>query len=248
MRLSRYAALVTAAALVAACGPGLRAQEPSPAPAPAAKPPTIEGWWADLGKDEPEASRALLKLAATPKETTAFLKDKMPPLKVDAARVQFLLTMLGDEKDEVWKPAFEELEYFDPRLAIDIEELMPMVTDTPGRQRMVSVLSGRPADSLGRRNVILRKQGDPKDRHFNFYADNYGSWWAEAKVERMTTDTGWGNPKKKWIRAIRAINILESFGTPEAVEIIKAMATGHPDAQPTRVAKATLERMGVKAG
>ncbi len=240
MRFPRIAAMFTAAAMAASAAPGLLAQ------APAAKPPTMEGWWADLAKDEPHASRALLKLAATPGETTAFLKDKLPPLKIDAARVQFLLTMLGDEKEEVWKPAFEELEYFDPRLAIGLEELMPMASETPGRQRMVEVLSGRAADSLGRVTVDLRKTGQDGDS-YNFFSQPGGSWWAEVKVSRLNS-FGWGNNKKKWTRAARAIMLLESFGTPDATALIKEMATGHPDAQPTRVARETLERLGVKGG
>ena len=65
--------------------------------------------------------------------------------------------MLGDEKDEVWKMAFEELEYFDPRLTIELEVLMASVTLTPARQRLVEVLSGREAGSLARQAVNLRK-------------------------------------------------------------------------------------------
>ena len=241
-KMSRMISILSLVALVASAGPGSPAQDPA-----RKDPPTIDAWWADLEKDEPEATRAVLKLAASPKETTAFLKAKMTPLTVDAARIQFLLTMLGDEKDEVWKPAFEELEYFDPRLAIGLEELMTLAPAMPTRQRMVEVLSGRPAGSLAGKAVDLRKFGQPEAPSFNFLSQPGGSWWAEIKVERLV-GSGRGNPKKKWLRAVRAIAILESFGTPEAAEIIKAMATGHPDAQPTRFAKETLERIGVKAG
>ena len=38
--------------------------------------------------------------------------------------------------------------------------------------------------------------------------------------------------------------LLEHFGTPGAVAILKEMATGHPDAQPTRVARDALARLG----
>ena len=241
-KTSRFARPACVAALIAAIGPGLlRAQAPP-------EPPTLANWWADLEKDDPQASRALLKLAASPKETTAFLKDKLPPLTVDAGRVQFLLTVLGDDKEEVWKPAFEELEYFDPRLAIGLEDLMPMAPEAPTRQRMVEVLSGREAGSLGRRSVNLRSFGeDAGKKNFNFFAEAFGSWWAEPDLAKLNS-FAWGNSKKKWTRAVRAIMLLESFNTPEATGIIKAMATGHPDAQPTRVAKEALERLGVKAG
>ena len=176
------------------------AQEPTPAP-----PPTLATWWADLEKDEPEATRAVLKLAARPKETTAFLKDKMAPLTVDAARIQFLLTMLGDEKDEVWKPAFEELEYFDPRLAIGLEELMTLAPAVPTRPT-----HGRRPQRERRPSSLARQDRQPPEDHAQdgeqvsqlptptITADRGGP---RIKVERLTSGSGRGNPKKKWLRA-----------------------------------------------
>ncbi len=46
---------------------------------------------------------------------------------------------------------------------------------------------------------------------------------------------------------MRAILLLKHIGTPGAVAILKDMATGHPDAQPTKVARDCLERL-VKSG
>jgi hypothetical protein len=50
-----------------------------------------------------------------------------------------------------------------------------------------------------------------------------------------------------WTRAVRAIVLLEHIGTPGAVAILKDMATGHPDAQPTKVARDCLERLAKSA-
>jgi hypothetical protein len=86
--------------------------------------------------------------------------------------------------------------------------------------------------------VTLRKTGDDS---YNFSSGN-GSWWAEHKIERLKNQ-GWGNPKKKWTRALRAISLLEFFGTPEAIAILEDMATGHRDAHPTIVAKESLDRL-----
>jgi hypothetical protein len=41
--------------------------------------------------------------------------------------------------------------------------------------------------------------------------------------------------------------LLEHIGTPEAVAILKDMASGHPDAQPTRVAREALDRLKIRA-
>ena len=204
-------------------------------------PGPLESWWRDLEKPEIDAARALLNLADRREESVAFFKTKMKPLKITAAEVRALLLKLNNPSEKVWKPAFEELEYFDPRLAIDLETLMDRYKESPGRQRMVEVLSGRQAGQLAGKEVVLRKHGES----FNFFAQpNFGSWWAEHKVEGINDPKGWGNPRKKWTRAGRAIVLLEHFGTPEALAIIKEMTTGHPDAQPTRVARDSLTRLG----
>jgi hypothetical protein len=51
------------------------------------------------------------------------------------------------------------------------------------------------------------------------------------------------NREKKWTRAVRAIVLLEHIGTPDATAILKDMATGHPDAYPSKVAKEALKNL-----
>ncbi len=119
---------------------------------------------------------------------------------------------------------------------------MNTVTEAPARQRMVEVLSGRPAESLAGQQVNLRAIGQGEG--YNFVAQ--GSWWAEHKVARINS-TGWGNTRTKWTRCVRALMLLEHVGTPEAVAVLRAMAQGHPDAQPTRVAKEALQRIAGKS-
>jgi hypothetical protein len=196
--------------------------------------------WLDLEKEELDASRALLKLYDRPKDTVAFLEKKMKPLNIDEEQVKALIDWLGSDKEEIWKPAFEQLEYFDPRLAIDLETLMATVKEPTSRHRMVEVMSGREANQLEDKEIELRGVGDG----FNFFAKpNFGSWWAEHKIVRINS-FGRNNTKKKWTRAVRAIVLLEHIGTPEAIAILKDMATGHADAQPTNVAKEALKRIG----
>lgn len=197
----------------------------------------IDAWWDDLAKPDPEASRALLKFAAQPGQTVEFLKDKMKPLKISEERVKDLLGKLGSDDEKEWKAAFEELEYFDPRLAIYLEKLMADVTEYPARQRLVEILSGSPPGSMKDRSSIkLHKIGNASG--FNFI-DDEGSWWAEHRVDRLTTQ--YETTKKSWARAIRAITLLENIRTSEAIAILQTMGTGHPEAQPTIVAKEALK-------
>jgi hypothetical protein len=198
-----------------------------------------------LDKTEAVAARALLQMADKPTESVALLKDRLKPLTITVERVQTLLANLGSDTEKIWTAAYEELEYFDPRLAIDLETLMADVTTSPARQRMVEILSGRTRGSLDGRDVTLRRTGADG---FNFSAQlspngGLGSWWAESHVDRLNVGA---MTKKKWTQAVRAIILLEHIGTPEAVGILKDMASGHPDAQPTKIAAEALERLNTK--
>lgn len=216
---------------------GLAAAAPVPPDADARQ---FEVLWADLAQEDTPAARALLKLSVRPKEATLFLRARLKPLTVTARKVKALIADLGSDKREVWTAAYDELEYYDPRLAIDLVTLMADVTESPARQRLVCVLSGRTLEYLAKhldgKAVQLRPVGDDG---YNFSAE--GSWWAEHKVERL--NIGWGNPKLYWTRAVRAVVLLEHIGTPGAVAVLEEMATGHPDAQPTKAARESLDRL-----
>jgi hypothetical protein len=198
----------------------------------------LDACWSDLEKDEVAASRALLELVDRAKEAVPFLKDNVKPLRITSGQAKALLLKLNSADEHLWKTAFEELDYFDPRLAIDLTEMMERVTQSPARQRLVEVLSRREAGSLQGKEIELNPVGDG----FNFVSRDVGSWWAEPKVARINS-TRWGTSKPKWTRAERAIVVLGHIGTPEAISILKEMATGHPDAQPTLVAKEALQRL-----
>jgi hypothetical protein len=234
--LAALPACVSAAALLYALDGKVRAVPLRSDPISDAE---MERLWVDLEGTELQASRALLKLSTEPKQVVAFLKGKMKPLKIDAKQVNDLIDQLGNDKEEIWKPAFEELEYLDPRLAIDLRTLMANVPDSPARQRMVAVMSGRNADYLIGKKVELPPVN--KGEGFNFLADG-SSWWAEHRVALINTKP-WGNLKKKWTRATRAIVLLEHFGTPDALTILKNMADGHEEAGPTVAAKEAIDRL-----
>lgn len=194
----------------------------------------LEALWSDLYGDDPAAARAVIKLYKNADASVPFLKEKLQPLKLDADECRKLLKELGSDDEKVWKAAWEKLDYFDPRLAIDLETLMQEVTEVPARTRMVELCSQRQADSLAGQNVSIRPVGDDG---FNFFSR--GSWWAEHKVERIGT---W-QKKNAWTRAVRAVAVLEQINTPEAVNVLNQLGKGHPDALPTKAAQESLGRM-----
>ncbi|HEX8520888.1 MAG TPA: hypothetical protein VF669_01445 [Tepidisphaeraceae bacterium] len=206
---------------------------------PATQPTTdeekIEAWWNDLEKEDPEASRALLNMAQKPDLVIPFLKDHLTPLIINAEEARKLIADLGSDDEGVWKAAFDKLSYLDPRLAIDLETLMNENNDMPIRSRLVEILCDYPAETYAGKYISLHKFS--KEKNYNF-TNNKGSWWAEWNVAKLNKG---GTSKKKWTRANRAIVLLEHFNTPEAVEIIKDMTSGHPEAQPTKSAQEALE-------
>lgn len=212
-------------------------------PPPTLSQKDLEACWADLEKDEAQATRALLKLSAAPKATVEFLKGTMKPLSIDALRVQKLLIDLDSKKEETWKPAYEELDYLDPRLEFELEALMKLVESAPARPRLVAILSNNKLDYLEGKEITLRSHQNKDGVFYNFVVDN-GSFWAEHRVSQLNTQS-WGTSKKKWTRAVRAIILLEHINTKEAAAILKEMAKGNQDAQPTKVAKESLKKMTV---
>ena len=197
----------------------------------------LEALWSELYGDDPAASTAIIKLYKHADASVLFLKEKLQPLILDADECRRLLKELGSNDEQVWKAAWDKLDYLDPRLAIDLKTLMDEVKDVPARTRMVELCSQRKADSLAGKNVIIRPVGDDG---FNFF-DGRGSWWAEHRVERIGA-YDWER-KNAWRRAIRAVAILEQINTVEAVKTLKQLAEGHPDAQPTKAAKESRDRL-----
>jgi hypothetical protein len=206
----------------------------SPAPAGG----DLQSWWIDLQKSEPDASRALLNFSIHPDETVAFFRQRLRPLKLEVDELNLLLGFLASDKPSEWKPAFEQLEYLDPRLAMDLDALMKATPDNPARGRLVAVLCDYPPDTYKDKNIHLSSNGKGKDQFYNF-SDGQSSWWAESKIDRIGA-TSWGTHKQKWQRAIRALVLLKHINTPDALAIIKDLSTGHPDAMPTKVAKEML--------
>src|SRR5947209_15660569 len=100
----------------------------------------MQKWWDDLEKPEPACSRALLNLADHPAESVAFFKERLKPLKIEPGDVRSLIRDLQSDEENVWKPAFEKLEYFDPRLAIDLPTLMKENVQPRSRNRLIEIL------------------------------------------------------------------------------------------------------------
>lgn len=199
--------------------------------------------WKNLEKGEPEATRAALQLAKDSVATIPFLREHLRPLKLDGDRFKDLMIKLSSIHEPTWQAAFDELDYFDPRLALDLPTMMDIMQTNPVRHRLVSLLVGVPhhGEPHPFRDKEIQFEIYDNGRRYNFLADGT-AWSAEHRISQINQNAQYLR-KPKWTRALRAIAILESIGTPEAMAIIDDMTSGHPEAQPTIAAKESLARL-----
>ena len=156
-------------------------------------------WQALAEADAEKAFTAIIDLAASPKEATAFLKEQVKPaVPLDMKRIQELIAKLDDEQAAVRQKATNDL--------IDLgEQAVPVIDKT---------LPTNPP-------LEVRKRLD------------------EAR-KALTSPI----LKGETLRVHRAVEVLERMGTPEARQLLQALAGGAAEARQTREAKAALERLG----
>jgi RNA polymerase sigma factor (sigma-70 family) len=246
----------------------------------------LESWWRDLASpEEAKANRALLAFASSSKESTAFFKERLKPVKVDAGLIKKLVAQLDSDqyatREAAGKRLTEEVSYLgkfvrptlldqmkgklSPEAGRRVQQLIAQLPDGPkpdaklaapllGAKGKVDAkivngqveitIDGQPlklgnlpfgqANSVDVKNVNGQVEiiinGQPLD------------FAALAKGGAPAANPPAPNPQ--WLRAGRAISLLESFQTPEARAILEEIASrGEPEAGPTQEAKAALKRM-----
>jgi RNA polymerase sigma factor (sigma-70 family) len=248
-KLKALLALVSAVALTCVVfaagqteGPATKGQAAPPKAAAGAQ--RLEALWSDLAStDEARASRALLGFAATPRETTAFFKDRLKPLKASPDHIKKLIADLDHEQFNRRESASRELEYLGqlarPHLEKHLEGAVSLETKTRIRKLLDEqsaarargampppILQGQSV-SVGNINGVIQITIDGKPLDL-------------ASLARPLPPP---RPNTHWLRAVRAVTVLELFGTPEARSVLEALAGGEPEAPPTREARTALERL-----
>lgn len=239
--LAKGAAMTWTRRTLAAATCALLAAGALTAAAPSAKADArLEGLWADLASEnEADAGRALLALAARPKDAVALIAARLAPVKVDAARFAKLLEQLDEGDFDRRLAARREIEYLGkfarPLLDKALEgepspEVRKAVGDLlrrlpPEGKQEVPKLRGNSV-SIANRNGDLQIVIDGKVLDLA----------ALAKQAVYPTNA-------QWLRAARAVALLESVGTPEAKAALRALAAGQAGARPTDEAKAALGRL-----
>lgn len=212
---------------------------PVPAPDEAAIRKKMESQWADLINVQPGGRRkshaALIQLSLRPKVTTAFIAERLMPLKTDARQIKALLIDLGSDDLKTWTAAFDSIRYFDPRLVGDLKDFIDEAPTVNSKKRLaVSLISHQNPLEISPGEFTYNVH-DEIILNFNIVAPmGTQCWAAERSIKNVT--------KPEWTRAEIALDLLEHFDTPEAWAVVTSMATGHPGAGPTIAAKAALAR------
>ena len=202
--------------------------------------------WADLtGTDDGKVARAVLALGATPKETMSFLKDNLFPVKADAKRVEKLIADLDSDKHPIREAAAEQLEYLGKYVKTDLEKAAADSKSEEVKRRAKQLLERLPGE---KKDAAAPPGGKPGAQ--NVQVQNVAGQ-IRIVVNGVQIDPAGAAPAKAapagpspmWVRANRAIAILEHVGTPEAKQLLEAIAGGEADALPTQQAKAALARM-----
>ncbi len=200
-----------------------------------------------------------------PKEAVAFFKDKLKPTKLSKADGEKLLARLfGDDLKEC-RAAIREIQFYDLRLAMSVEDAWALAKTATQRGRLITACGYRVAFP----QTVIGDDYDPDAEHrfkdFSYHLsipDFNGSYYSTFKRDGIpeaefpaNLDVG-GKTRldntlaeltfARWHREESAVYILDAIGTDDVVAVIKDMATGHPDAGPTKAAKAVLKRRGGK--
>ncbi|MFO0975719.1 MAG: hypothetical protein U0996_04935 [Planctomycetaceae bacterium] len=137
----------------------------------------------------------------------------------------------------MWKPAFENLLYFRPTIALDWKEQIAAVSTAHGRTSLLLVWEHTTRQAPAELDV------DPDCtltlEQFDDVLELTLSFPTSKGVPSQCVNTMWvHNESTHWRRARMAITALEHMKSDEAKAVLKQLADGHPAAPPTQKAKA----------
>ena len=211
-------------------------------PNPKAEQAKLEALWNDLQSyDAVVRTRAVLALVDHPR-AVPFLKERAPPLKASKERTTALLKDLNDDDEKVRDRAFEELKYFDPRLALSVPEQVALATTEVGRRKLVATWLNnvewdafQPGNSTSL-HVVGVGAGGSNVRLNYVRPGNQGSGMSSMHIGPLS-----GASPQLWTAAALAAVALDRINTPSARAALEHLATGHADAAPTREAVSLLQ-------
>lgn len=206
-------------------------------PAPATE--FTDKHWDDLLSVKPDRIVVAVAALRESKNTPVVLKAKLPAIKATKEQLTKWVQAFDSDDNAVWGPAYTELCYFRPSLALTLSEQCDLVTTHVGRALLFQFWWQDHGRTTG------RLQFDTKVAFTPTAAGLTAAWLRkqppppiEAPVPELSKQTC-----VQWQRARLAIVALERNGTADAKGVLKQLADGHPDILPTKEARAALNRL-----
>jgi hypothetical protein len=135
----------------------------------------------------------------------------------------------------------------DPQRAVPfLKEKLPPASVPVDRKRLTQAAIDLDDDSFAVRQKAaedLEKAGELAEPVLRKALEGKPSAEVRRRVGVLLEKLADAGTSPEWLRTTRALEALERAGTPEARQLLEALAKGTPEARLTREAKATLERL-----
>lgn len=187
----------------------------------------FEADWVDLLSEDEDSAARVVRSLSNSSGTLAFLKARLRPVAADSAEIQALLTQLDSDSSRERHEARARLEYLGDLAKPAVAAFL---------QGSPSLEARKPMEAL----VEKWREAHPVfERRLN--PNVYAIMWESILVYEPKPEVN-----RFWVRANRAIAVLEQIGTAEAQEMLQQLANGHSDASPTVEARAALARLAAR--
>jgi HEAT repeat protein len=123
------------------------------------------------------------------------------------------------------------------------EHLKPVAIDLERIQRLIADLDSEQFAVRRRAGIELEKVGEPAVPALRKTLEGEPSTEVRRRVGELLSKISGTAPRGELLRTLRAIEVLETIGTPEAKAALDNLAKGTTGATITRAAEAALERL-----
>jgi hypothetical protein len=128
------------------------------------------------------------------------------------------------------------------------DQLRPVPAQEPTKMaKLISDLNSDQSDVREKACQELAKLGDVVEPGLNEFLNGKLSAESRRRAEELLTQSAKAEPTGEALRAIRAVEVLEYIGTPEACQVLQSLRNGAAEARLTREAKASLDRLAKRA-
>jgi hypothetical protein len=137
-----------------------------------------------------------------------------------------------------------------PRQVVPLLRTALTPAESAPADRLAQLLKDLDSEEFEQREAASRQPAELEERVFPALEralQGNPSPEKRRRIEALLADPC-GVRSPATVRCLRAVEVLEHIGTPEAKEVLQMLARGAPEARLTQSAKTSLERLAVRPG